>query len=251
MSPSPQQLQAEPQFLARGAGRAEHRNALEKELRGIERHELAGQLPDQHPASAPRQRASRRREHRRADGIEHAVDALAIGQRLHVAGEIAAARRRAPPHRRPSSRNASTFAGEVVCAITQPPARLASCTPCMPRPPPAPVTSTVSPGAMRPTARTACSMVPIAHAAIAACVQRYVVGNRAPHCPLRPRRTPRIRHSAGYLRGRPARHTAARVRCDRSGIGHRHTRAGWWRRDRRRRTRFTVSPTATTVPAIS
>ncbi len=88
-----QQLQAEPQFLARGAGRTEHRNAFEKELCGIERHELAGQLPDEHPATAPRQRAACRREHRRADGIEHAVDALAIGQRLHVAGEIAAARR--------------------------------------------------------------------------------------------------------------------------------------------------------------
>ncbi len=62
----------------------------------------------------------------------------------------------------------SAFAADVVCAITQPPARFASCTPCTPRPPPAPVTITRSPGAMRPTVRTACSIVPMAQDAMAA-----------------------------------------------------------------------------------
>ena len=115
---------------------------LRKSCAGLNGTNSPVNCPIEHPTSASRQRAACRREHRRADRIEHAIDALTIGQRLHVSRRSRRLAPRARPHRHPTPCSASAFAADVVCAITQPPARFASCTPCMPRPPPAPVTST-------------------------------------------------------------------------------------------------------------
>src|SRR5918999_552324 len=98
------------ELVSRHARHGEHRLILEEELRRVERHEIAGELPDHHPAAG----------------------------------------------------------GAVVCAITNAPARRASCTACSPTPPPAPVTSTLSPILTWPTSRIPFSAVPMAHAAIAA-----------------------------------------------------------------------------------
>ena len=68
----------------------------------------------------------------------------------------------------PISRMRSALSGEVVCAMTYAPASRASCTACSPSPPPAPVTSALSPIWSLPTSRTPLRMVPIAHEAIEA-----------------------------------------------------------------------------------
>ena len=52
--------------------------------------------------------------------------------------------------------------------MTKAPASRASCIACMPSPPPAPVTSALSPAASLPTSRIALRIVPIAQATIEA-----------------------------------------------------------------------------------
>ena len=61
----------------------------------------------------------------------------------------------------------AALSSDEVWAMTKAPNALAICSACNPSPPPAPVTSTLSPTCTLPTSRTALRMVPIAQAAIA------------------------------------------------------------------------------------
>src|SRR5262245_23254608 len=65
------------ELLARGARHRVHRLVLEEELGRIERHELAGELPNQDPAPGDAEAPAHRLEERRADVVDQHVDPAA------------------------------------------------------------------------------------------------------------------------------------------------------------------------------
>ena len=116
----------------------------------------------------------------------------------------------------PAARSAPTFDGEVVCATTKAPASRASWGSWMPNPPPAPVTSTFSPGCTRPIAPIARNSVPSTQAAIAAASKDAPPPEFAPDSRLPRGYIQRSRRSTPCRRERPPRRREVRGRIDNS-----------------------------------
>ena len=130
---------------------ADHRVVLHQHVVGGGVGDAAAGEADDEVAALEGDDPAGRVEQVAADGVEHDVDAAAVGHVAHGLDEVEARRPGCPtPCSAPSERASSTLAGPPAVASTPAPAAAASCTAAEPVPPAAAWTSTVSPACSPP-----------------------------------------------------------------------------------------------------